>query len=128
VVHAVTGKGWEGEGISPGRPAELARSIDTAHLAALKAQLASAPAPRRAELEWLVAALSADGRSSLSVAQRNALVGTYEGDRRIIALDDDLYWKRPGRAQQKLIPLTGRLFAIGDRFGPRAEIEPDGGR
>jgi hypothetical protein len=125
--HAVSGKGWEGEGIAPDRKVELSQALDEGHHAALHAQLATAAADKKQQLEWMIAALRSDGRSSLSAEQMRALAGRYDGDRLITERDGRLYWKRGDGPELELIPLGDRLFAIGQKFGSRAEFDPDGG-
>ena len=124
--HAVTGKGWEGEGIAPDREVELSRALDVGHLAALQAQLAGVSPDQRPLFDWTIAALSSDGRSSLTAEQIRALAGRYEGDRLISERGGQLFWKRGDGPELELIPLGDRLFAIGQRFGSRAEFEPNG--
>jgi hypothetical protein len=126
-IHPVTNKGWEGTGISPDRDVELPRAIDVAHLEALKAQLATASPQKRAMLEWSIAGLSADGSTAMTAADFRAATGRYDGNRVISERDGRLYWKVGDRPEQELIPLSGRLFAIGQKFGSRAEFESNGG-
>lgn len=122
-THPVTDRGWEGEGISPHRKVDLSRALDVAHAEALKAALPSAPAQRRASLQWMIDALSADnGPAPLTPAQLRSFTGSYEGDRRITECGGRLYWKREGGPEFELIPLGGNRFAIGDKFGTRVEF------
>lgn len=125
-IHPVTNTGWEGTGIVPDRDVELPRALDVAHLEALKAQLANAPPPKRGMLEWAIAGLSADGRTDMTAEQIRAVAGRYDGNRVISERGGRLYWKVGETPEQELIALNGRLFAIGQKLGPRAEFEADG--
>ena len=53
-------------------------------------------------------------------------MGKYDGDRQLSLNGDQLVWERPDRPALQLIPLAGRTFALGDRFGPRIEIDASG--
>lgn len=125
-IHPVTNAGWEGTGIAPDRDVELGRALDVAHLEALKGQLANASPHKRATLEWAIADLSADGSTDMTAEQLRAVAGRYDGNRVIIERGGRLYWKVGDTPEQELIALNGRLFAIGQRFGSRAEFEANG--
>lgn len=125
-IHPVTNAGWEGTGIAPDRDVELPRALDVAHLEALRAQLATATGQKRPMLEWMIAGLSADGSTGMTADQLRAVAGRYDGNRVISERGGRLYWKSGRGPEQELIALSGRLFAIGQKFGPRAEFEPDG--
>ena len=123
-VHPVTNKGWEGVGIAPDRQVELSKALDVAHLEALRTQLASAPPQRRAGLEWIIAALSADGPQP-TAAELRTFAGNY-GNRTITERGGRLYWRVGEGAEQEMIALGGSLFAIGQKVGTRARFEPGG--
>jgi hypothetical protein len=125
-IHPVTNKGWEGTGIAPDRDVELPRAVDVAHLEALRVQLANASPQKRATLEWAIAGLSADGSTVMTAEQLRAAAGRYDGNRVISERGGRLYWKVGTNPEMEMLPLTGRLFAIGQKFGSRAEFEPDG--
>ncbi len=126
-IHPVTNAGWEGTGIAPDRDVELPRSLDVAHLEALKAQLATASPQKRPMLEWAIAGLSADGSTAMTAADFRAVAGRYDGNRVISERGGRLYWQVEDRPEQELLPLSGRLFAIGQKFGSRAEFDAKGG-
>lgn len=122
-IHPVTGKGWEGEGVSPDVETELSSALDRAHREALEARLASASPAQRPKLEWLIAALSNGNAAPPPTAEQlRSFAGSYEGERRVIERGGRLYWQRATGPQLELIPLGGTLFAIGDRFGTRVEF------
>lgn len=126
-LHPVTGKGWEGEGIAPHRVAEAGQMMDLAHAEALQAQLATASAERRPQLEWLIAALSNEATGAAAAPEQlRAFAGTYEGDRRVSERGGRLYFRRADGPEVELVPIGGTRFAVGDRFGARLEFGSGG--
>lgn len=125
-IHPVTNAGWEGEGVAPQQTVELAKALDAAHLAALKAELPSVSPQRRPLIEWAIAALSTPGGTPPSAEQMRSFAGAYEGDQRVTLRDGRLFWQRGKRAELELLPLGGSRFSVGDRFGARVEFADDG--
>lgn len=125
-LHPVTGKGWEGEGVSPHIEADMSKAREVAHLAALKAQLASAPPDERQKLEWLIGAFPQEETAAAAPRELHAFAGSYEGDRKVVERSGRLYWQRAGGPEIELVWLGGTRFALGDRFGTRVEFAGSG--
>ncbi|QNM82273.1 S41 family peptidase [Sphingomonas sabuli] len=126
-IHAVTGTGWEGDGIAPDRRTDLVSALDVAHLDALKTALPSVGPGQRRSIEWAMEALSAETAAPPAAAMLRNFAGRYDGDRQVTERGGALYYRRADTPEQLLVPLGGNRFAIGEKFGPRVEFDAASG-
>jgi hypothetical protein len=127
-AHAVSGKTWDGVGVSPTIAVKPAQALQTAHQRALQRLAASGPEPRRAAWRW--AAESAAARLkpiTLAPEQLAMFAGTY-GAVSVRVADGQLVYQRTGRPEIPLVPLGGALFEMSTRPEIRIRFTVQDGR
>jgi len=114
-IHAISGTNWEGVGVAPSVATPPAQALVTAEkLALLRLRQASGVARDRiADYDWALAGVDAQMHPpALSRAQLQSLAGQY-GSVKIRLRDGALSMSRPGRPEERLIPMTSDgLFGV----------------
>jgi hypothetical protein len=109
----ISGKDWEGTGVTPDIAVDADQALEIAHAAAIETLLdRSKNAKRRFRLEWAHRGLKV--KQSPIVLDEKTMqryVGTY-GPRKILLDQDTLYYQRDNRPTIQLIPLGDDWFKL----------------
>jgi len=115
VSDPTTGAEWEGIGVAPDVKVAPEQALATAHALALRALAAKATdEPKKTTLErtaeWVEARANP---ATLDRARLDAMIGTYEGDRRVEVVDGKPTIRlRPGTMPEELVPMPDGSFAL----------------
>jgi hypothetical protein len=112
-VLASTGRDWEAVGIAPTVRTDVGVALEAAQSAALRRLTAAAPAGERARLEGIAGTLAAAAERRPTALPLAAYAGSY-GERRVIAEEGRLFYRRGNRAPVALVSLGGNRFAFAD--------------
>lgn len=126
-VLAATGGDWEGTGIAPTVPAEVAEALDVAQIHALRRLAEAGPAPLRTQRLAIVEAIEARLEPRAPARALASYAGAF-GTRRITFDGGWLYYQNSTQARIALIPLGGDRFALESSPATRLDFERDGGR
>jgi hypothetical protein len=125
-IHAVTGKGWEGEGIAADVVVPVRAALNAAHLEALKALRGKAPAEDQAKLDWTIELLQAKmNPRAVPKDQLAVYAGAYGNERSVVERGDKLYWQF-GPSEYELLPLGPDLFVMDSPSATRVKFDRAG--
>jgi hypothetical protein len=109
-VHALTGGGWEGTGVSPAIAVAEDKALLRAQAEALTAIAAGLAGPERAAAERLAAYYRALENPATPAMPLETYAGIY-GDRTVEVVDGRLLLRRGNRPPARLVALGSNLFA-----------------
>jgi hypothetical protein len=127
-INPKTGGNWEGVGVEPHIKVPAQEALDSAHIRALEVLLSrSQDENDKSSYEWHLEGLKAKlNPSSVDSEALRSYVGSYESND--ISLEDDvLYFRRGGRAKQRMTPLTDEYFLIENEDDRRARFTREDG-
>ena len=115
-----TGKSWNNTGVQPDIPVLTDKSLEVAHLEAVKGLLAKASADsRKQELNWILPLLElrAIGEKPVPLSRLSDYVGGYEGVT-VNLIERQLYFLGASGVRRRLLAIADDLFLVEDNTVP----------
>jgi C-terminal processing protease CtpA/Prc len=128
-INPKTGGNWEGVGVEPHIMVPAQEALDSARIRALEVLLSrSQDENEKSSYRWHLEGLKAKlNPSSVDSEALRSYVGSYESND--ISLEDDvLYFRRGGRAKQRMTPLTEEYFLIENEDEMRVRFTREDGQ
>jgi hypothetical protein len=120
-INPITGRNWEGTGVSANVDVPVSEALHAAHMLALEATLRSLSGDAATETQWTLEAMRGGG-PTLSARELRAYAGAY-GERTVVAVNGALEVRFGRRPPSVLIPLERDIFTIEGR--PLARVRFD---
>jgi hypothetical protein len=122
-INPITGGNWEGVGVEPHVLVSAQEAFDSAHMRALEVLFSrSRDENDKSRYKWHLEGLKAKlNPSSIDSKTLWSYVGSYESND--ISLEDNaLYFRRGGRAKQRMTPIKEEYFLIENEEDRRARF------
>lgn len=119
-VLASTGKDWEGVGIAPATPVDVAKALDVARLHAMRRLALTAPPREKAQLDAMAAVVAAQLDPVRPALPLEAYAGKF-GERVVRVEQGGLTWQREGGPKLRMIAVGPNSFAFEE--DPMSRIE-----
>lgn len=128
-INPNTGSNWEGVGVEPHEMVPAREALNLAHMRALECLVSHSQDEKdKSKYNWYLEGLKA-GLNPLTINPGilPSYVGSYESND-ISLKDNALYFKRGGRAEQRMTPITEEYFLIEDEDDMRARFNRENGQ